>query len=91
MTREQADKIEIDADVIVGYSANGGDIDAEQLARWAYRRLETWPALLVALQAIIEWSNSRDGSAEQDEKNLIAIREIANKAIAKAIANTDKS
>ena len=32
MTREQADKIEIDLDVIVGFSGTGGDINAGELA-----------------------------------------------------------
>ena len=50
MTKEQADKIEIDEDVIVGFSGSGGDICAEQLAKWAYRRLETWPKMLDALR-----------------------------------------
>lgn len=49
MNREQADKTEIDENVIVGFSGTGGDICAEQLAKWAYRRLKTWPALLDAL------------------------------------------
>ncbi len=53
MTREQADKIEIDEDVIVGFSGSVGDICAEQLARWAYRRLETWPALLATCKDFI--------------------------------------
>ena len=47
-TREQTDRIEIDEDVIVGFSVTGGDISAEQLSKWAYRRLRTWPALLEA-------------------------------------------
>jgi hypothetical protein len=50
LTQEQADKIEIDEDMIVGFSLNGGDICAGQLSRWAYRRLETWPDLLDALR-----------------------------------------
>jgi len=46
LTKEQADKIKVDEDVIVDFSMNGGDISAEQLAKWTYRKLETWPSLL---------------------------------------------
>ena len=53
LTKEQANKIKIDPDVIVGFSDSGGDICAEQLAKWAYRRLETWPDFLDCIQEIL--------------------------------------
>ena len=61
ITRKQADKIKIDGDVMVGFSGSGGDICAEQLAKWAYRRLETWPDLLKASKNFIKgWTHFCD-------------------------------
>lgn len=37
--------------------------------------------LVDTLQSIQEWAESRDGSPLQDEKNLLAIREIAKHAL----------
>jgi len=44
------------------------------------------PDLLAALEAIRQWSNSRDGSAEADETALTEINGIAAMAVAKATA-----
>ena len=79
LTREEADKIEIDEDVIVGFSGSGGDICAEQLAKWAYRRLETWPDLLDTLRYIITLSQPINGKwgRRADKICLTASKAIA--------------
>jgi len=46
LTREQANKIKIERDTAIGFSGTVGTIRAEQLKKWAYRRLETWPDFL---------------------------------------------
>jgi len=60
LTREQADNIKIDEDTIVGFSGSGGDICTEQLARWAYRRLEKWTDLRNACKAIIVFCEEKE-------------------------------
>ena len=57
LTREQADKIKVTEDTEVGdlcsYEGAHHKITAENLAKWAYRRLETWPDLLDLMQEIL--------------------------------------
>lgn len=52
LTREQADKIEVTETTEVAY-INGEKIYAENLQKWAYRRLETWPDLLSACRCAV--------------------------------------
>lgn len=51
--------------------------NAEELVK----RWNAYPELVAALEAIREWSNSRDGSAETDEAALTEINDIAARAI----------
>lgn len=48
MNREEADKIQIEAETMVSVSETGEHFVAENLTCWAYRRVETWPDLLSA-------------------------------------------
>ena len=52
MDREQGNKIKVNESTQVG-DINGIGIDAEDLQRWAYRRLETWPDLLDACKQAV--------------------------------------
>lgn len=52
LTAEQADKIEITEGTEVAY-INGEKIVAENLKRWAYRRLKGWPNLLKACEEFV--------------------------------------
>ncbi len=47
LTKEEASKIIVTETTEVAY-VNGENIYAENLYKWAYRRLETWPELLDA-------------------------------------------
>ena len=75
LTREQADRIEIDEDVIVGFSGSGGDISAEQLSKWAYRRLKTWPALLEACRETV-FLEKTNMTKKQVQLRIDIIKEI---------------
>lgn len=95
LTREQADKIEIDENVIVGFSGSGGDICAEQLAKWAYRRLETWPDLLEASKDFVSgWLHFCDcidfGKSTLDAEAIRFMNEVPGK-IQTAINKTIKA
>lgn len=79
LTREQTNKIKINPDVIVGFSGTGGDICAEQLAKWAYRRLETWPDLLDACK---EFDKSFFKEGQIDMRKIGKARIKAQVAIA---------
>lgn len=83
LTREQADKIEIDENVIVGFSGTGGSICAEQLAKWAYRRLETWPKFLSALRTAENELEQRYKAQEGSSIDKLALK-IVKDAIALA-------
>ena len=84
LTKEQSNKIKIDGDVIVGFSGSGGDICAEQLARWAYRRLETWPDLFEASKDFISgWKHFCDcidfGKSNLDAEAIRFMNEVPGK------------
>lgn len=51
LTKEEGNKIKVADDTEVAY-INGEKIYAENLQKWAYRRLLTWPALFEACQAL---------------------------------------
>lgn len=57
LTKEQGNKIKVERDTEVGdlcsYEGAHHKICAENLAKWAYRRLETWPDLLDIIQEIL--------------------------------------
>ena len=85
MNREESNKIKVNRSTQVG-DINGIGIDAEDLQRWAYRRLETWPDLL----ELAEWvSRGEHHSACEHLKNPMRCNcqvGAANKAIAKTKA-----
>ncbi len=59
LTKEQADKIVINPQTVVGYAVNTASgaqpvVEAEELVKWAYRRLETWPDLLTACESLLK-------------------------------------
>lgn len=58
LTKEQANKIEVKRDTEVGdlYSYEGAhhQIWAEHLAKWAYRRLETWPLAIDVCNDVLD-------------------------------------
>jgi len=92
LTKEQADKIEVKRDTEVGdlYSYEGAHhkICAEYLAKWAYRRLETWPAFLEACEAYERHMELHDNS-EHPKANMFCTecpryRKGIKAAIAKA-------
>ena len=62
LTKEQSNKIKVTEITEVGY-INGEKIYAENLQKWAYRRLETWPELLDACKYTIEQLKSVKGKA----------------------------
>jgi len=82
LTREQGNKIKIDGDVMVGFSGSGGDICAEQLAKWAYRRLELWPDLLKVCEELISFCESKERLIADDACPTKAYK-LAKAAIAK--------
>lgn len=47
LSKEEADKIKVDENTPMGF-VNCHPIVAEDLPKWAYRRLESWPELLDA-------------------------------------------
>ena len=71
--------------VFVGrvYGYEGQPVEANaKLITEAPKTKQQRDDLLAALSAIIDWATSRNGTAAQDEQNLIAINEIAIEAIA---------
>jgi len=75
---------DVDRIAIISYRGVPSIEEAEANARRICQCVNSHEDLLDALEAISQWAESRDGSAEQDEKNLMAINEIAKQAIAKA-------
>lgn len=76
LTRKQGNEIKVDCSTQIG-SINGIGIDAEDLERWAYRRLETWPELLGVLKlvldvALLEIPCYEQAESFQKANNLIA-------------------
>lgn len=96
MTRKQADNIKIDEDIIVGFSGSGGDVRAEQLAKWAYRRLEKWPELLDALKRayfLLETNCIKDdyfAALRMGLGDLLPSQVVDITLVTKAIANAEK-
>lgn len=75
LTKEQANKIKVARDTEVGdlcsYEGAHHKICAENLAKWAYRRLESWPDFLEgcknALWRLDPQHNSGHGTLRMDE------------------------
>jgi hypothetical protein len=79
MDAETSNKIQVALDTEVAY-INGETIYAENLQRWAYRRLETWPALLDVCKELLKaYRLSRPQIFGTDD-----IEDSARKAIAQA-------
>ncbi len=51
-TKKEADKIKIEPSTSMGI-INSGTVVAEDLPKWAYRRLESWPDLLEACKCLL--------------------------------------
>ena len=57
LTKEQANKIKVTRDTPLGdlcsFEGAHHSIYGDDLAKWAYRRIETWPDLLHCIQEIL--------------------------------------
>lgn len=83
LTKEQADRIKVDLQTIVGAAAEGKPITAEELKRWAYRRLVSWPDLLKACEGFVKLWPERDGQIKAMPEVTACWRQ-AKAAVAKA-------
>jgi len=77
LTREQSNKIKVDENTEVA-CIYGEKIYADNLQKWAYRRLETWPDLFEAL---------KDLQKAVREHNLLDIKKRFSLCNADAQAN----
>ncbi len=78
MTKEEANKIRIESETVVaGYISDdmilAKKVCAENLNKWAYRRLETWPDLLLACKQALEVVDCYTiGSKDAEDKKPVA-------------------
>lgn len=79
MNKKEANKIQVNRSTQVG-SINGVGIDAEDLEKWAYRRLKTWPELLTACEvAVLALTHT-----PVNPKDIKTIKKAIKEVIAKA-------
>ena len=67
--------------VVGGRTVATATQDEQETAAKLVKRWNAHPELVAALEAIRNWSNSRDGSAETDEAALTEINGIAARAL----------
>jgi len=79
MNREEANKIIVDDNTIVCCDERGEDIPARELQKWAYRRLETWPKMLEALETF-EQTYGPDRTYQEMRYVMIKVNAAIRKA-----------
>ncbi len=82
LTKKQSNKIKVAETTEVAY-INGEKIYAENLQKWAYRRLETWPELLATCKLAHE-NLSPKGGIKKDYSGHVAMSQLS-----RAIANAE--
>jgi len=88
LTREQADKINVELHTILGkyfFDDTLHIIQAECLAKWAYRRVKTWPDLLAACEAALTVINKLHPGNPEEARYKLSLERKLEAAITKAI------
>jgi len=87
MTNEEMNKIQITRETEIGdlcsYEGAHHKIVAENLAKWAYRRLETWPDSMAACRKLVRFCESKE-RLNEDGVCPVEAYELAKAAITKS-------
>lgn len=84
MNCEEGNKIEVEQDTVVGWTLQGGEIEASRLQMWAYRRLDAFPELLDALKAAENWLVEYHDPENSPDSGLSGLFEQVRAALTRA-------